>query len=139
MYAADALAGGHVIMLSPDSASQAAALAALRAFPRGLHVGGGVTAENAGVYLDAGASHVIVTSYVFRDGAVDESRLDALVRGGPALASALARSVRRALRCAARVRLVGVMTKRHFDAARPTNQRPRVDSSMRRPHETLGY
>ena len=100
MYAADALPGGHVIMLSQDAASKAAALAALGAFPQGLHVGGGITAENAGVYLDAGASHVIVTSYVFRDGAIDESRLDALVRAGPAHASARACSVRRALRCA---------------------------------------
>ncbi len=79
-YRDDALPGGHVIMLSPDDASHAAARAALAAYPQGLHVGGGITAESAGAYLDAGASHVIVTSYVFRDGAVDETRLAALVR-----------------------------------------------------------
>lgn len=79
-YAADRLPGGHVILLSQDPASRAAAAAALGAFPGGLHVGGGVTAENASAFLDAGASHVIVTSYVFRDGAVDEERLSALVR-----------------------------------------------------------
>ena len=54
-----------------------AALSALQAFPGGLHVGGGVTPENAGQYLDAG---VIVTSYVFRNGRLEEDRLNALVR-----------------------------------------------------------
>lgn len=58
---------------------RAAALAALGAYPGGLHVGGGVTPENAGQYLDAGASHVIVTSYVFRNGRLEEDRLNALV------------------------------------------------------------
>ena len=57
-------------------------MSALRAFPGGLHVGGGVTPENAGQYLDAGASHVIVTSYVFRNGRLEEDRLNALVRSG---------------------------------------------------------
>jgi predicted TIM-barrel enzyme len=42
-------------------------------------VGGGITPDNAATYLDAGASHVIVTSYVFRDGRLDEDRLKALV------------------------------------------------------------
>ncbi|CAI5534747.1 unnamed protein product [Closterium sp. Naga37s-1] len=79
MYAGDSLPGGHVIMLGADPASQAAALGALNAFPGGLHVGGGITPENAGMYLDAGASHVIVTSYVFREGAVDEERLRRMV------------------------------------------------------------
>jgi phosphoribosylformimino-5-aminoimidazole carboxamide ribotide isomerase len=43
-------------------------------------VGGGVTAETAMPLIDAGASHVIVTSYVFRDGIVDQTRLDAIVK-----------------------------------------------------------
>ena len=67
-------------MLSQDAASLDSAMSALRAYPGGLHVGGGITAENAAQYLDAGASHVIVTSYVFREGMLDESRLNALVR-----------------------------------------------------------
>jgi phosphoribosylformimino-5-aminoimidazole carboxamide ribotide isomerase len=67
-------------MLSQDAASRDSAMSALRAYPGGLHVGGGITAENAAQYLDAGASHVIVTSYVFREGMLDESRLNALVR-----------------------------------------------------------
>ena len=49
-------------------------------FPGGLQLGGGVTDANAARYLDAGASHVIVTSHVFRDGRLDEQRLRELVR-----------------------------------------------------------
>lgn len=67
-------------MLSQDADSVAAARDALSSYPGGMHVGGGVTAENAAQYLDAGASHVIVTSYVFRDGGLDEDRLQRLVR-----------------------------------------------------------
>ena len=67
------LKNGHVILLnSKDSAyyeqTRQQALSALQAYPGGLQVGGGITAENAREYLDAGASHVIVTSYVFRNG-----------------------------------------------------------------------
>jgi phosphoribosylformimino-5-aminoimidazole carboxamide ribotide isomerase len=75
LYARDALPGGHVIMLGGGSANEAAAIEALRAFPGGLQVGGGVTPLNARRFLDAGASHVIVTSYVFRDGHIDWERL----------------------------------------------------------------
>jgi len=42
--------------------------------PRGMHIGGGVRADNAQSWLDAGASHVIVTSWVFRDGHMDQQR-----------------------------------------------------------------
>ncbi len=52
---------------------------ALRAWPGGMQLGGGVTADNAVQWLDAGASHVIVTSYVFRDGRIDDDRLRQLV------------------------------------------------------------
>ncbi len=51
---------------------------ALRAYPGGLQIGGGVTAENAKEFLDAGASHVIVTSYVFRDGKINYDNLKRL-------------------------------------------------------------
>lgn len=77
MYQADNLPGGHVIALGPGN--QEAALSALRAYPGGMQVGGGITAENAAGYLDAGASHVIVTSYVFREGRIDGQRLQELV------------------------------------------------------------
>ena len=78
MYREDGLRGGHVISLGPGN--RAAALSALRAFPGGLQVGGGVAPENAAEYLDAGASHVIVTSYVFTEGRIDEARLEAMLR-----------------------------------------------------------
>src|SRR6185436_18411487 len=78
LYKRDGLKGGHVIMLGPGN--DAEARAALAAYPGGLHVGGGVNAENARAWLDAGASHVIVTSWVFREGRVDWERLDKLVQ-----------------------------------------------------------
>jgi phosphoribosylformimino-5-aminoimidazole carboxamide ribotide isomerase len=78
MYAGDCLIGGHVIMLGPGN--EAAAYEALRAFPGGLHVGGGISPDNAKDYLDAGASHVIVTSYVFRGGHIDFSNLRTIER-----------------------------------------------------------
>mmetsp|Transcript_10165 Transcript_10165/g.26043 ORF Transcript_10165/g.26043 Transcript_10165/m.26043 type:complete len:304 (+) Transcript_10165:290-1201(+) len=80
MYKADELYGGHVIMLGADEGSRKAAMEATAAFPGGLHVGGGINTDNAMDYLDAGASHVIVTSYVFRDGMLDEERLKQLVK-----------------------------------------------------------
>jgi phosphoribosylformimino-5-aminoimidazole carboxamide ribotide isomerase len=77
MYQADGLTGGHVIALGPGN--RAAALEALRAFPGGMQVGGGIMPDNAQEYLDAGASHVIVTSYVFRDGRLDAKRLQQMI------------------------------------------------------------
>ncbi|KAK4535917.1 hypothetical protein CDCA_CDCA06G1942 [Cyanidium caldarium] len=80
-YREDRLPGGHVIILGGErAASERAALEALAAFPHGLQFGGGVSADNARHYLDAGASHVIVTSYVFHHGAVDIGRLEQLRR-----------------------------------------------------------
>lgn len=55
------------------------AKSALAAFPNGLQIGGGINPNNAKEWLDAGASHVIVTSYVFRNGRVDYERLNELV------------------------------------------------------------
>lgn len=78
IYRGDGLTGGHVIALGPGN--KEAALDALSAYPGGLHYGGGVTEENASDFLDAGASHVIVTSYVFHEGKIDKQRLDGLVR-----------------------------------------------------------
>lgn len=76
LYRRDGLTGGHVIMLGPGN--EAAAREALAAYPGGLHIGGGINLENARDYLDAGASHVIVTSWVFREGRLDWDRLLAL-------------------------------------------------------------
>ena len=81
LYREADLSGGHVILLnSQDSpyyeATRAQAFLALKAYPEGLQLGGGVNPQNAGVYLDAGASHVIVTSYVFRDGRISWEKLE---------------------------------------------------------------
>ena len=78
LYKRDGLAGGHVIQLGPGN--EAEARAALAAFPGGLQIGGGINTANARDWLDAGASHVIVTSWVFREGRVDEDRLAELVK-----------------------------------------------------------
>ncbi len=77
-YRQDGLAGGHVIMLGPGN--EVAARSALAAYPGGLQVGGGIRPDNAAAWLDAGASHVIVTSWVFHAGRIDWGRLDELVR-----------------------------------------------------------
>jgi phosphoribosylformimino-5-aminoimidazole carboxamide ribotide isomerase len=78
MYRQDKLFGGHVIMLGPGN--EEAAAEALQAWPGGLQIGGGITAENAELWLERGASHVIVTSHVFHDGRLDAERLDRLCR-----------------------------------------------------------
>jgi phosphoribosylformimino-5-aminoimidazole carboxamide ribotide isomerase len=77
LYRRDDLRGGHVIMLGPGN--DAAAKEALAAFPGGMHLGGGVNLNNAGSWLEAGASHVIVTSWVFRNGRLEWERLKSLV------------------------------------------------------------
>ncbi|KAL2250783.1 UNVERIFIED_CONTAM: 1-(5-phosphoribosyl)-5-(5-phosphoribosylamino)methylideneamino imidazole-4-carboxamide isomerase [Sesamum indicum] len=78
MYKDDGLTGGHVIMLGADPLSQSAAIEALHAYPGGLQVGGGINSSNALSYIYEGASHVIVTSYVFSNGQVDFERLKEL-------------------------------------------------------------
>jgi phosphoribosylformimino-5-aminoimidazole carboxamide ribotide isomerase len=78
LYKRDDLRGGHIIMLGPGNDEPARA--ALRAFPGGLQIGGGINAENAQSFLDDGAPHVIVTSWVFREGQLDWDRLKLLVQ-----------------------------------------------------------
>ena len=75
MYQKDGLVGGHIILLNPVTseyydATKRQAMKALQAYPQGMQIGGGINAENAKEYLDAGASHVIVTSYVFQNGKI---------------------------------------------------------------------
>ncbi|HOP62928.1 MAG TPA: phosphoribosylformimino-5-aminoimidazole carboxamide ribotide isomerase [Spirochaetota bacterium] len=76
LYRQDNLKGGHVIMLGPGNEDEA--ISALNAFPGGLQVGGGINPYNAMEYLDAGASHVIVTSYVFSGGKINMDNLEAM-------------------------------------------------------------
>ncbi|MDO4312419.1 MAG: phosphoribosylformimino-5-aminoimidazole carboxamide ribotide isomerase [Eubacteriales bacterium] len=83
LYKRDGLAGGHIILLNPPSseyfeASRKQALGALAAYPDGMQIGGGIRTENAYEYIEAGASHVIVTSYVFRDGRIRWDNLEKL-------------------------------------------------------------
>ncbi len=83
LYKRNGLKGGHVILLNAKDSEQYQATCdqaktALRAYPGGLQVGGGITAENAKEFIDAGASHVIVTSYVFHGGIIDFDRLEKL-------------------------------------------------------------
>lgn len=75
LYKRDGLKGGHVILLNPVSSeyypqTKEQAVKALEEYPKGLQIGGGITAENAQEYMEAGASHVIVTSYVFKNGEI---------------------------------------------------------------------
>ena len=83
LYKKDGLKGGHVILLNPASSeyyerTKAQALKALKAYPGGLQIGGGITADNAKEYMEAGASHVIVTSYVFKNGEIYWDNLEKL-------------------------------------------------------------
>lgn len=78
LYRRDGLKGGHVVMLGPGNES--AAQSALRSYPGGLQIGGGINTDNAKAWLDAGASHVIVTSFVFRDGRLDADRLEQMIQ-----------------------------------------------------------
>lgn len=78
LFAKDGLKGGHVIMLGKGN--EGAALEAIAAYPNALQVGGGINPENAELYLSKGASHVIVTSYIFSEGKLDLNKLDKLVK-----------------------------------------------------------
>lgn len=83
LYKEKNLKGGHIILLNAKDSTyyeetKKQAMSALSAFPQGMQIGGGITAENAKEYIDAGASHVIVTSYVFQNGEIIKERLEKL-------------------------------------------------------------
>ncbi len=75
-YKKKSLMGGHVIMLGKGNEEEAKK--ALEAFPRGLQIGGGIDESNCQEYLNAGASHIIVTSYIFRNNELDLNRLETI-------------------------------------------------------------
>ena len=77
LYQKDNLTGGHIIKLGPGNDD--AAIEALAAWPGGMQIGGGISADNGAFWLKQGASHVIVTSYVFQDGLINMERLKRLV------------------------------------------------------------
>jgi phosphoribosylformimino-5-aminoimidazole carboxamide ribotide isomerase len=78
LYKDNSLTGGHVIALG--SGNKEAVLKALATWPQGLQFGGGVNRENAVEFLDAGASHLIVTSYLFENGQLSSDRLEQIKR-----------------------------------------------------------
>lgn len=83
LYKSMGIKGGHVILLDKKGtdayeSTKQQAIAALSEYPGGLQVGGGMDASCAKEFIDAGASHIIVTSYVFRDGIIDYDRLNEL-------------------------------------------------------------
>jgi phosphoribosylformimino-5-aminoimidazole carboxamide ribotide isomerase len=85
MYRERGLNGGHVIMLNPVESpyydiTKKQAMMALSATPGLLQIGGGINADNAKEFLDAGASHVIVTSFVFKNGNISMTNLKKLVK-----------------------------------------------------------
>lgn len=85
LYQKYGLKGGHVILLNGKESgyygeTKKQALGALAAYPGGMQAGGGITADNAAEFIEAGASHVIVTSYVFQGGRILEENLERLVR-----------------------------------------------------------
>ena len=80
LYKSRGLTGGHIIILNPVGSEfyekdLQQAYSALNAFEGGLQIGGGINDKNAAGFLDKGASHVIVTSFVFRNGKIDEHNL----------------------------------------------------------------
>lgn len=84
LYKKSGISGGHIILLNPESseyyeATKKQALSALQSYPGGLQVGGGIRPDNASIFLDAGASHVIVTSYAFRNGEIYYDNLKKMV------------------------------------------------------------
>jgi len=76
LYQKDNLRGGHIIKLG--AGNDEAAKSALSAWENGFHIGGGITDENAKQWLDWGASHVIVTSFVFSGGNINQANLEKL-------------------------------------------------------------
>ncbi|KAJ1335233.1 phosphoribosylformimino-5-aminoimidazole carboxamide ribotide isomerase [Microdochium nivale] len=77
LYRDSGLEGAHVIMLGPGNADAAAE--ALAAWPAHLQVGGGITDDNAALWIERGASKVIITSFLFPSGTFSQDRLDAVV------------------------------------------------------------
>ena len=85
LYRSKGLKGGHIIILNPAGsqyyeADVNQAKLALNTYPGGLQIGGGINSRNAATFLDMGASHVIVTSYVFKDGKINYDNLKELSR-----------------------------------------------------------
>lgn len=84
LYKNNGIRGGHIILLNPAGsefyeADKSQAQKALQGYPGGLQIGGGMIADNAKEFLNMGASHVIVTSYVFKNGKINFDNLNQIV------------------------------------------------------------
>ena len=85
LYKKHMLFGGHIILLNKEGseyyeATKTQAMKALKAFEGGMQIGGGINDTNAAEFIEAGASHVIVTSYVFQNGKINFNNLEKMVR-----------------------------------------------------------
>ena len=85
LYKSNNLKGGHIILLNPSSspfyeANLRQAESALTAYPQGMQIGGGINDENASFFLEKGASHVIVTSFVFKNGEINFNNLNKIIK-----------------------------------------------------------
>lgn len=85
LYKKYGLGGGHIILLNgKDSpyyeATKEQAIKALKSYPKGMQIGGGINHENAYEFLEMGAGKVIVTSYVFKNGQISFENLEKLVK-----------------------------------------------------------
>jgi phosphoribosylformimino-5-aminoimidazole carboxamide ribotide isomerase len=80
LYKQDNLPGGHIIRLGRDDETTRQALSALEAYPGGMHIGGGMNADNCKEWVTAGASHIIFSSFLFTEGQIDMKRIQTLVK-----------------------------------------------------------
>lgn len=83
LYKEKNLKGGHIVLLNRIGTKEyeedlAQARDALSAYPKGMQIGGGVNLDNAEQMLNMGASHVIVTSAVFKNGKINYNNLKSL-------------------------------------------------------------
>ena len=79
------LKGGHIILLNGKEspyyeATKVQAINALKSYPKGMQIGGGIQDVNAYEYLEQGADKVIVTSFVFKNGQISYENLEKLVK-----------------------------------------------------------
>lgn len=85
LYEKHNLKGGHIILLNGKDSpyyevTKAQAIGALKIYPKGMQIGGGINDENAYEYLEYGADKVIVTSFVFKNGQISHENLEKLVK-----------------------------------------------------------
>jgi len=78
LYKRDNLKSGHIIMLDKKEETKQEAIKALKIYPSGLQIGGGIQSLNAKEFLDAGASKVIVSSFIFTKDQLDVAKLKEL-------------------------------------------------------------